>query len=201
MFQFGKVITQSLISGFGTIQIAANAVANTLTNIQYASGNAIGVSMTTVIGRCVGAREKAQAKYYAKKLTLVAYICIITVSILLCVFAKPIIGLFDLSTESSDIARYILYLHSILICSIWPVAFPLSNAFRSASDVKFTMIIALLSMWLFRVGLSYVFCLVLGLEIYGVWLAMFCDWFFRFLVFGTRFRRGTWLNVYDRINI
>lgn len=199
MFQLGKVLTQSLISGFGTIQIAANAVASSLSNIQYASGNAIGIATNTVIGQCVGAEEKEQAKYYAKILLIIAYACIIFVSIFLCGFAKPIISLYALTPESSSIAQNILYIHSIFICSIWPIAFPLSNAFRSASDVKFTMIIAMFSMWVFRVGLSYVFSLLLGLEVYGVWFAMFCDWFFRFIVFSIRFKKGTWLNAYNRL--
>ena len=199
MFQLGKVLTQSLISGFGTIQIAANAVANSLSNIQYASGTAISISMNTVVGQCVGAEEKEQAKYYTKKLLSIAYVCIIFVSIILCVFAEPIISLYNLPYESSNIARNIMYLHSAFICSIWPLAFPLSNAFRSASDVKYTMIIAMFSMWTFRVGLSYVFALLLGLEVYGVWFAMFCDWFFRFIVFSIRFKKGTWLSAYNRL--
>ena len=61
MFQFGKLLTQSLVSTFGTAAIAANAVANTLASFEYAAGGAVGLTMITVIGRCVGAGEKEQA--------------------------------------------------------------------------------------------------------------------------------------------
>ena len=60
MFQFGKLLTQSLISSMGTAAIAANAVASTLANFQYMPGSAVGATMITVVGRCIGADEKSK---------------------------------------------------------------------------------------------------------------------------------------------
>ena len=62
MFQFGKLLTQTLISTMPTAAIAANAVANTLANFQYMTGAAFSNTMVTVVGRCIGAEEKQQAK-------------------------------------------------------------------------------------------------------------------------------------------
>ena len=183
MFQFGKVITLSLISALGTAQIAANATANTLVGFQYACGTALGIAMTTVVGRCVGAKQREQAKYYAKKLTAITYVCVIAVSVILCVFSTFFVGMFNLSTGATKLAQEIIYVHSIFICTIWPVAFTLPNSFRAASDVRFTMIIAISSMWALRVGLSFVFTGFLNMGVMGVWYAMFCDWILRFIVF------------------
>lgn len=201
MFQFGKVLTQSLISTLGTISIAANAVSGTLTSMQYIPGTAIGSTMLIVIGRCVGAGEKEQAKYYAKKLLGVAYVCIAVVSLLMGIFAPQLVSLYNLSPESSEVAVSIIRIHSVIVSTIWPIAFPLSSCFRAASDVKFTMVIAIASMWIFRVGLSYVFVLLLNCGVMGVWYAMFCDWFFRFVIFGIRFIKGTWLNKYKPLKM
>lgn len=54
LFQAGRILVVSMISTFGTVQIAANAVASNLDGID-ASGQAIGLAMITVVGRCVGA--------------------------------------------------------------------------------------------------------------------------------------------------
>ena len=196
MFQFGKVLTQSLIATFGTVQIAANAVGNSLTSLQYVPGTAIGLAMVTVVGRCIGAGEKEQAEKYTKQLLAIAYACLVTICILMSIFAKPIIGLYNLSPDSSHIASHLILMHSLTAALIWPIAFALPNAFRAASDVRYTMIIAITSMWIFRVGLSYVFGSFAGFGIYGVWIAMFCDWIFRAAIFGIRFLRGTWLTKY-----
>ena len=45
---------------------------------------------------------------------------------------------------------------SICAVIVWPLAFALPNALRAANDVRFTMIVSLLSMWIFRIGFSYI---------------------------------------------
>ena len=152
--------------------------------------------MVTVVGQCLGAQEKEQAKIYAKKLLKIAYACIVAISVILCVFANFFVGLYNLSPEAHELGVNILYFHSIIVCTIWPIAFTLPNSFRAASDVRFTMIVSITSMWLFRVGLSYVFVLLFDLSVIGVWYAMGCDWLFRAIIFGTRYLKGTWLTKY-----
>lgn len=201
MFQFGKVLTQSLIAIFGTSQIAANAVGNSITSIQYTAGTAIGMGMITIVGQCIGAEEKEQAKKYTIKLLKMAYAIIISVSIFICLFMNQIIGLYNLTGEAAQTAKQILLTHSIFVCTVWPIAFPLPNAFRAASDVKYTMIVSVASMWIFRVFLSYVFGKFMGMGVMGVWYAMYCDWFFRAMLFGIRYIRGTWLTKYKTLEI
>lgn len=196
MFQFGKVITQSLISGFGTVAIAANAAASGLSSVQYTPGGALGLAMVVVVGRCVGACETEQAKKYARKLLLIAYTIVGTLSVIMAILSGPLVGLYGLSAESSDLAQKLFLLHCVSVCTVHPTAFCLTNSFRAASDVRFTMIISMISMWIFRVGLSYVFGKFMELGVMGVWYAMVCDWTFRAIIFGTRFLKGTWLTKY-----
>ena len=200
MFQFGKVITQSLVSTFGTAHIVANSVGNTVTALQYTAGSAIGMAMITIIGRCIGAQEKEQAKKYTNHLLKMAYAFIISISLVMCIFVKPIVGIYNLSPESSSLTIQIILTHSLCVCTIWPIAFPLPNAFRAASDVRFTMIVSICSMWVFRVFFSYVFGKYMGMGVMGVWYAMFCDWTFRAIVFGTRYIKGVWLTKYKPLS-
>ena len=199
MFQFGKILTQSLVSTFGTYAIAANAVASTISSFEYALGTAIGLSMITIIGRCVGAEDYNQAKFYAKKLLQIEYVVIIGVCIIITVLLKPIVGIYNLSAESAKLVYQLMILHHILISTIWPFSFTIPNSFRAANDVKYPLIISLISMWLFRVAFSYILALWFDLGVLGVWLAMFIDWAFRFILFAIRYARGTWLTKYKAI--
>ena len=196
IFQLGKVITQSFVSGFGTIAIASNAVANSLTSLQYVPGTAIGLGMIVVVGRCIGAEEKMEAKRYARKLLFVTYCSIWVITAILCGFSDQIVGLYSLSTEATGLAKEIIFFHSIFVCTIWPIAFTLPNSFRAASDIKYTMILSVASMWVFRVGLSFVLGVLLNFGVWGIWIAMTCDWIFRAVMFLIRYLRGTWLKKY-----
>lgn len=209
MFQFGRLMTSSLVSSLGTVAIAANAAATSLATFQYNAGGAVQSSMVAVVGRCVGAKEKKQAKHYTWCLLGVAYLVVIAIDIILTVFATPLLSLYGLSGETSGIARQLLIYQSAVSVFIWPIAFCLPPALRAASDVKFTMVVSVVSMWVFRVALAYVISLDvvslfggvvsfdgLGVGVMGVWIAMTIDWFFRMILFLWRFVSGRWLSKY-----
>ena len=201
MFQFGKVLTQSLIATFGTAQIAANAVGSAITTFQYVPGAAIGMASITIVGRCIGAQEKQQAKKYALKLVGITYCSIFVISLISCAFVKPIVGMYSVSAESALIAIQIIISHSIMASLMHPFAFTLTHSFRAASDVKYSMVVAILSMWIFRVGLSYVLAKYFSMGVMCVWLSMYCDWIIRTAFYATRYFRGTWLTKYKPIEI
>ncbi len=199
MFQFGKVITQSLVSALGTVSIAANAVANSLTSLQYIPGNAINSAMIPVVGRCVGAGEKEQAKIYSRKLMIIAYAMLIVIAGLMIIFSHQFVGMYNISESAVRMARYLLILHSILASLIWPTCFILPTAFRAAGDVRFSMILSITVMWICRIGASIVFVKYLGFGVEGVWYAMFFDWIVRLPFLFVRYVRGTWLTKYKAI--
>ena len=74
LFEAGRILVVSMISTFGTVQIAANAVANNLDGMGVIPGKALSLAMITVVGQCVGARDYEQAVHYTRKLTLWAYL-------------------------------------------------------------------------------------------------------------------------------
>ncbi|MBQ4612230.1 MAG: MATE family efflux transporter [Clostridia bacterium] len=193
VFQLGRVITQSLISTLGPVAIAANAAANSLTKLMYVPGAAVGQAMTTVVGQCMGANEKKQAKSYAIRLVGVTYAVLAVFSLTTGVFAEPLVGMFNLTPESTRVAVNLMIFHNICVSILHPMAFTLPNSFRAAGDVRFTMVFSILSMLALRVGCSFLFANTLGFGVYGVWLAMTTDWLARAIMFGIRYLCGTWL--------
>jgi len=205
MFQFGRLLTQSLISAMGTASIAANAVALTLCNFQYMANSACSTTAITVVGRCIGAGQEKQAKYYARRLLFMDYVGIWAIIAITLVVLNPALAIFNLSPEATAIAKRLFTYHAIVAVMIYPISFMLPSCFRAASDVHFSMVISMISMWAFRVAGSYVFSLEtvsffnlfsfpgLGLGIMGVWITMTIDWLFRATFFLIHFLRSKWL--------
>lgn len=194
MFQVGKLLVSSLTATFGTAAIAANAVASNVAGFANIPGNAMGLAMVTVIGRCIGAGEKEQAKHYSKKLLRLAYLGIWFANVVMVVFVHPIVSLFSLSAEATAIAKQLLTTFAICASCIWPLSFTLPNTLRAAGDAKYTMGVSVFSMWVFRVFSSYFFAGTMGLGVLGVWIGMYVDWLFRTILFVIRYLRGKWLN-------
>ena len=64
MFQLGKILVLSIVTGFGTASIAANAVSNNVATFAVLPGMAMGFAMLTVVSQCVGAGDYEQVTYY-----------------------------------------------------------------------------------------------------------------------------------------
>lgn len=191
MFQIGKILVQSLVAMFGTASIAAMRSPTTRVDGSH-SRAAIGLGLVTVVGQCVGAGKIEEARYYTKKLMKWAYMASIALNVCILLGANVLLKLYNLSPETLDIAFKLLFIHGFFVMVIWPVSFTLPNALRAANDARFTMSVSIASMWICRIGLSYVFGLVFELGVVGVWLAMICDWFVRSAFFAVRFRGDRW---------
>lgn len=192
MFQLGKLVLLSLISTFGTVAITANAVSNTVAAFAILPGQAIGMGMVTVVSQCVGADDYEQVRYYTKKLMKYA-IGAMAVTNLLVMAAIPLVTTaYQLSPETAQITKNILIFHSICAIVIWTFSFTLPNALRAANDVKYAMIVSLLSMWFCRIVMGVVFGAYIGLGVMGIWIAMILDWCVRSIFFLIRYHRGKW---------
>lgn len=210
MFSFGKLLTQSVVSTLGTASITANSVASNVVNYQYIAGASVGNASVIVIGRCIGAKEKEQAKHYSRKLLFAAYICVWAVVLVTAVLVRPIIGCWQLTPETTELTRDLILFHCVSAALVWPLGFVLPSMFRAASDVKFPMVISITCMWLFRVAFSYILAPEsypvlgmnlpgLGMGVMGVWVAMIIDWAVRVAIYAWRYFSGRWLTVYDKI--
>mgnify|MGYP005765031533 CR=1 FL=1 len=187
MFQFGKIALQSLVSSLGTAAIASYAVASNLVTLLYLPGNAIGLGLITIVGQCVGAGEKKQAKDYTKMLVGLNYGILVVICTIMVVFSNVFVGIYQLSWEAAGIAEEMITAHSLAMI-VWPLAFTLPYTLRASLDAKFTMGISIFSMWVFRIAFAYLFVRVFHLGVMGVWYGMFIDWVFRAIVFTWRMK-------------
>ena len=192
LFQLGRVLVVSMISLFGTVHISANAVANNLDAIGCIVGNAMGLAMITVIGRCIGAQDFEQTKYYTKKLLLWDYIAQGAVNVVVLLSLNQILSMYTLTPETRALAWTLVMIHNGMSIFLWPASFVLPNALRAANDVRFTMVVATASMLVWRMGLSWVLCVQMGMGAVGVWYAMVVDWICRIICFVARFVSGAW---------
>lgn len=192
IFQLGRVLVVSIISGFGTVQIAANGVANNLDSVGIIVGNALNLAMITVIGQCVGAGDESQVRSYTKKLLIITYIPTIILNIVLFLNLNWILGLYGLSEETTQLARTLVCIHNGCACFLWPLSFTLPNMLRACNDVRYTMFVSIASMFIFRIGFSYLIGVNMGYGAVGVWIAMIMDWICRIICFVIRYLSGKW---------
>ncbi|MDF2822106.1 MAG: efflux family protein [Clostridiales bacterium] len=192
MFQLGKILLLSVAAGFGTASITANAVGNTISSFEILPGAAVGLGLITVVSHCVGAGDYEQARYYTKKLLKYTYVSLILVNACILLALPFIMDIYNLSPETVVMARQIIIFHGINACFTWPLAFTLPNTLRASNDVRFTMLVSVGSMWIFRVGFGILLAKYMNLGMFGIWVAMIIDWVIRGSFFVVRYRGHKW---------
>ena len=165
-----------------------HAVANTLASWNILAGQAINLALVSVSAVCVGAGEYKQARYYTRKLMAITIGVTAVISVIMYVSMPVLVKMYSLGPEAAKMATDVMRFHNIMVVLFWVPSFTLPNTLRSAGDVIWTMVIAILSMWIFRVGLAYCFVMAMNMGIMGVWYGMFVDWIFRAILFGFRFK-------------
>ena len=125
LFQLGKVLVSTFVATYGTMQIAANGVTNSLTVLCYTTEMAMQLAVVTVVGQCVGAGDYEQAKYYIRKMFIIGYILVIVDNLLVYFMSPYALSMYTLSGETAAIATTIVAMDCITVSLLHMPAFVL----------------------------------------------------------------------------
>lgn len=192
-FNGGKILTQIFIVSLGTYAIATNAITSTLAGVMQIPANALSLTLITVVGQCMGNRNVKDARKFVKSFLVLSSASYVLMALLIFPVFHPLVSLFHPPTEIIDDIFLVFLINSIAQIPLWSVSFITPSALRAAGDSKFTSMVSMLSMWLFRVVLGYLLGIQFGMGIVGVWLAMNCEWGVRGFIFMRRFLGDKWL--------
>ena len=193
IFQVGRVLTLSMISTFGTYQLAANSTALTLVQISNIPTQGVYSILMMVVGQCVGAHDLNQIKLNTKKLVGAAYVVGGGLAILSMVFRYPMISIYSsLSPETVELTAQLMMIHLVGLVVCYASSFCLNATLQAANDTLYVMVVGIASMMVIRLGLAQLLCVELGWGASGVWIAMVADWLCRSVFFLVRLRSGAW---------
>lgn len=193
LYQVGKLIEMTIIAGLGTTAIATNAVSGAITMFHLLPGLAINVGMTTVIARSLGAGEIEQSKYYTKKIITIILLSSALMSFLVFTFMPAIMKLYGLAPDVLEQAQMITNWHALFAVLVWPLAYSLPVALRSAGDVKYPMRVGIIALVVCRVIGTFVLCNYFHFGLWGAWICLFASWIFRAVFFMYRYASDAYL--------
>lgn len=196
MFQFGKLAIQSSVSTLGTAAIAAQAMTAILESLNGVGAVGVGIGLMTVVGQCMGAGRREEARYYIVKLTAVAEATIIISCLFVYAIVRPVTWLAGMEAVSAGMCIEMVGAITIVKPLAWVLAFVPGYGLRAAGDVRFSMIVSSLTMWLCRVLLCVCLIRFFGFGPMAVWIGMFADWTLRGILFTCRFFSGKWARIH-----
>jgi putative MATE family efflux protein len=151
-----------------------------------------------IIGHLIGAGQFEEAYRELMKNLRTSLILAITVIGLVATFAPLLLGIF--TSDQAVIAGGALLLRmSLLLEPGRVINIVVINCLRATGDVKFPIMMGLLSMWGVWIPLAWLLGLKLGWGLPGVWIAMMCDEWLRGILMYRRWRHRRWLPHAERV--
>lgn len=187
----GQITFVRMVAGFGTITFAAHQVAANILSLSFMPGQAFGMATTTLVGQGLGAREPDFAEKAAAEARKLGVYIVTAVGIVFFFFGRWLMWLYTDNAEVIAIGARVLKIIALAL-PFQTTQFIMRGALRGAGDTKWPLYTTAIGIWGFRVLLGYLFGIVLGWRLIGVWIGMACDQVIRAFVIMWRFRLGTW---------
>lgn len=191
MYNFSQMVILTCVNLLGTAVITARVYANMIAWLSYLYSSAVGQANQIIIGHLVGAQEEDEAYERSLKTLRPAMLVTLIISTLVFLLSDQIFGLFTKNPEILSLLKTITFIDIFLELGR-AVNIVLVRGMQASGDTQYPVYISILSMWGVATLLSYIFGIVLGWGLVGVWLAMALDECLRAIIFYIRWRRGGW---------
>ena len=194
LFQLSKVVLASVIATFGTTQLAANGIGQTIWNLSAMIGLAVGAVYTTVIGRTTGAGDMEASEYYLYKLTRITVVLSTLWNLILTLALPLYMRFYSVTPEVLALVVSTTILHNIFTAFVSPLAQSMPCGFKAAGDVKYPMLASLICTCGIRVALTFLLGVGLHMGLMGYMWAMCIDWSVKAVLMVIHAARGSWKN-------
>jgi len=185
-----QVLLVRIVSGLGTVAIAANSLGVSAEGLCYMAGYGIQDASIALIGQAVGAHRRDMAKRFAWLCTGIGIGIMALSGMGLWVFAPALMGIFTADAAVIALGARVLRIEAFAE-PMFGASIVASGAMQGAGDSTACFVLNLVSMWGIRLTLASFFAPRFGLA--GVWGSMCCELCIRGLLFLFRLARGKWL--------
>lgn len=186
-----QLVVTAIIALLGTEALTTKVYASSVSQFVALFAIAIGQASQIIIGRAVGAKELDRAYEQGLRSWKIGLGIALVVSILLYLFAEPVMSLFTSNAIVIQMVKQ-LFLLSIGLELFRATNIILISSLNATGDVRFPFIVGLIVMWIVSLPFSYLLGITAGLGLVGVWLAYLIDEGIRSALMYKRWRSKVW---------
>lgn len=191
-YQLSQVVITSFVAIVGDAALAARVYILNISMFCFMFTMAISQGTQILVARYIGAKQYKRTLKRGLKTLRIAFFVSVVISFIIAFTGESLLGLFTEDPMIIAVALPVLW----AIVFIEPgraVNMVLMGSLKSVGDVRFPVIIGIISMWGLAVVLSYVFGISLGLGLLGVWIAQGVDEWVRGIFAFRRWKSQPWL--------
>lgn len=199
-YDTAQLVIMSFINTMGLVAINTKIYVALIVSFAYIFTASLGEINQVVVGYMLGAKLHDRANKQVAKSLVVGVICSVVLTVGLYFFSDFIVGVFMSKTDPAVIALradILALAKTILLIEVFleggrAINLIMVRSLQGAGDVKFPVLMCIISSWCFSVGCGYLFGVVLGYGLAGIWVGIALDEILRGIVLIFRWRSGHW---------
>lgn len=182
IMNFGILMVQGLINSFGVIVMAAFAAAVKIDSFAYMPLQDFGNAFSIFIAQNYGAKQSKRIKQGIRSAFIITVLFSISVSAIVCIFAKPLLLVFVQPQETNilSIGTQYLWIEGACYFGIG-FLFLFYGLYRALRKPGMSVILTIISLGT-RVTLAYLLSAIPQIGIIGIWVSVPIGWFLADLV-------------------
>ena len=176
VMNFGSLMVQGLVNSFGSVVMAAFAAAVKIDAFAYMPVQDFGNAFSTFIAQNYGAKEDGRIKKGLKSAVFISMAFCISISVLVYIFARPLMMLFVEAGETEIIKEGVRYLRieGAFYCGIGCL-FLLYGLYRALAHPGMSVVLTVCSLGT-RVALAYMLSAIPQIGVIGIWWSVPIGW-------------------------
>ena len=176
IMNFGILMIQGLVNSFGTVIMAAFAAAVKIDSFAYMPVQDFGNAFSTFVAQNFGAGKSDRIRRGIRSAFCTSAAFSLIISLLVVLFAKPLMSIFIDSSETAIIAAGVTYLRIEGACYIGiGILFLLYGYYRAVNKPLMSVILTIASLGT-RVALAYALAPLPAIGVIGIWVAIPIGW-------------------------
>ncbi len=197
IFSMAMIVVQSLTNSFGEMFIAANVIVMRVDGFAMMPNFSFGTAMTTYAGQNVGAKAYDRVEKGARQGTCIAVGTSATITALILIFGKALMGIFTNTPELVELSRDMMGILAVGYIAM-AVTQSLSGVMRGAGDTMTPMWISIITTVLVRVPIAYGIAFVTRSAEFPngrqecIFISLLISWVIGALINVFFYRRGKW---------
>lgn len=167
----GENVYASIYGFIGTKAFAAMTLTNPLQSLVIGALTGVSQAAGVMIGKRLGAGDTKSAYTDSKRLLYTGLVCAVFLSILVILFNKYYVLIFNVEKEVMEMTISILLVYSF-VAPVKVLNMIMGGILKSGGKTTFVLIIDIIGTWIFGVPLGLLSAFLFGLPIWAVYLIL-----------------------------
>ncbi len=190
-YNASQMVILTFVNTMGITVITARSYISIITWFSYLYASAVSQANQIRVGYLIGANEEDEAYKKVLETLKPANIITLIVATLVFIFSNQLLGVFTSNPEILKLGKAVLFIDIVLeIGRTFNLV--LIRGMQAAGDIKYPIFVGISSMWAIATLFSYIFGVLFGWGLQGVWIAMMADECIRAVIFHLRWKSGKW---------